>query len=98
MEKAVSFLESRRYGAMLDATSEFNKMEGIAEDSKAYIAISCILFYDECYNTKTLPVTCTGSVYQSPINLKNSTSSCSGRIGLLKKYPWPIGQSNSARR
>lgn len=43
MEKAAAFLESRRYGAILGATSEFNKMEGIAvneEDKKAYIAIS----------------------------------------------------------
>ncbi len=30
MEKAASFLESKRYGAMLGATSEFNKMEGLA--------------------------------------------------------------------
>jgi secreted PhoX family phosphatase len=43
MEKAAAFLESRRYGALLGATSEFNKMEGIAvnkADKKAYIAIS----------------------------------------------------------
>ncbi len=43
MEKAAAFLESRRYGAILGATSEFNKMEGIAvneEAHKAYVAIS----------------------------------------------------------
>jgi secreted PhoX family phosphatase len=43
MEKAAAFMESRRYGAMLGATSEFNKMEGIAvnkKDNKAYIAMS----------------------------------------------------------
>ncbi|MGR3765720.1 PhoX family protein [Rossellomorea sp. NS-SX7] len=43
MEKAAAFLESRRYGAIKGATSEFNKMEGIAvnkEDKKAYMAIS----------------------------------------------------------
>jgi uncharacterized protein len=43
MEQAAAFLESRRYGALLGATSEFNKMEGIAvnkKDKKAYIAIS----------------------------------------------------------
>lgn len=43
MEKAAAFLESRRYGAMLGATSEFNKMEGLAvneKDKKAYIAMS----------------------------------------------------------
>ena len=43
MEKAAAFLESRRYGALLGATSEFNKMEGVslnAKDKKAYIAIA----------------------------------------------------------
>ncbi|MFC3885715.1 S-layer homology domain-containing protein [Bacillus songklensis] len=43
MEKAAAFLESRRYGAMLGATSEFNKMEGITvneKDKKVYVAIS----------------------------------------------------------
>lgn len=44
-EKEAAFLESRRYGAMLGATSEFNKMEGITvneEDKKAYIALSYV--------------------------------------------------------
>lgn len=43
MEKAAAFLESRRYGAILGATSEFNKMEGLSvnkKDKKAYMAIS----------------------------------------------------------
>lgn len=43
MEKAAAFLESRRYGALLGATSEFNKMEGVSlniKDKKAYIAIA----------------------------------------------------------
>jgi hypothetical protein len=43
MEKAAAFLESRRYGALLGATSEFNKMEGVtvnAKDKKVYMAIS----------------------------------------------------------
>lgn len=43
MEKAAAFLESRRYAAMLGATSEFNKMEGVTlneKDKKVYIAIS----------------------------------------------------------
>lgn len=43
MEKAAAFLETRRYGAMLGATSEFNKMEGLAlnaADKKLYVAIS----------------------------------------------------------
>ena len=43
MEKAAAFLESRRYAALLGATSEFNKMEGVTlneKDKKVYIAIS----------------------------------------------------------
>ncbi|MED1467229.1 PhoX family protein [Bacillus salipaludis] len=43
MEKAAAFLESRRYAAILGATSEFNKMEGVTlneKDNKVYIAIS----------------------------------------------------------
>jgi secreted PhoX family phosphatase len=45
METAAAFLESRRYGAMLGATSEFTKMEGVThnpEDRKLYIAMSYI--------------------------------------------------------
>jgi secreted PhoX family phosphatase len=45
MEKAAAFLETRRYAAMLGATTEFNKMEGVsvnAKDKKAYIAITRI--------------------------------------------------------
>ncbi|MCY1689577.1 DUF839 domain-containing protein [Exiguobacterium sp. SL14] len=44
-EKEGAFLESRRYGALLGATSEFNKMEGITvneQDKKAYIALSYV--------------------------------------------------------
>jgi uncharacterized protein len=43
MKKAAAFLESRRYAAMLGATSEFNKMEGVTlneKDRKVYVAIS----------------------------------------------------------
>lgn len=43
MELAAAFLESRRYGALIGATSEFNKMEGVtvnAKDKKVYVAIS----------------------------------------------------------
>ena len=42
-EKEAAFLETRRYAALLDATTEFNKMEGVtlnAKDGKVYIAIS----------------------------------------------------------
>ena len=41
-EKAAAFLESRRYAAMLGATSEFNKMEGISlneKDGKVYVLL-----------------------------------------------------------
>ncbi len=44
-EKAAAFLESRRYAAMLGATSEFRKMEGITYDpdkKRVYMAISQI--------------------------------------------------------
>jgi secreted PhoX family phosphatase len=45
MEKAAAFLETRRYAALMGATTEFTKMEGIAvnrKDKKAYIAMSRI--------------------------------------------------------
>ena len=45
METAAAFLETRRYGALLGATSEFTKMEGVthnAEDRKLYLAMSYI--------------------------------------------------------
>lgn len=43
MEQAAAFLETRRYAALLGATTEFNKMEGVTineADKKLYIAIS----------------------------------------------------------
>lgn len=45
MEKAAAFLESRRYAALLGATSEFTKMEGVTHntrDKRLYIAMSYI--------------------------------------------------------
>lgn len=45
MEQAAAFLESRRYGAMLGATGEFSKMEGVThnpESKKLYMAMSYI--------------------------------------------------------
>jgi len=45
MERAAAFLESRRYGALLGATAEFSKMEGVAvngEDRVLYVSISAI--------------------------------------------------------
>ena len=43
METAATFLETRRYAALLGATTEFTKMEGVthnATDKKAYVVIS----------------------------------------------------------
>jgi len=43
MEKAAAFLETRRYAALLGATTEFNKMEGVthnAADRKTYVVMS----------------------------------------------------------
>ena len=45
MEQAAAFLETRRYAAYLGATTEFNKMEGVAinaADNKLYIAMSYV--------------------------------------------------------
>lgn len=45
MAQAAAFLEPRRYGAMLGATSEFTKMEGVthnAADRKLYVAMSYV--------------------------------------------------------
>ena len=45
MQQAAAFLETRRYAAYLGATTEFNKMEGVAvnaADKKLYIAMSYI--------------------------------------------------------
>jgi secreted PhoX family phosphatase len=44
-EKAAAFLESRRYAALLGATSEFTKMEGVTHntrDKRVYFAMSYI--------------------------------------------------------
>jgi secreted PhoX family phosphatase len=45
MEKAAAFLESRRYAALLGATSEFTKMEGVTHntrDKRLYVAMSYV--------------------------------------------------------
>ncbi|EKN64151.1 hypothetical protein BABA_23660 [Neobacillus bataviensis LMG 21833] len=45
MEKAAAFLESRRYGALMGATSEFNKMETLTlnkADNKVYMTMSYV--------------------------------------------------------
>lgn len=76
MEKAAAFLESRRYGALLGATSEFNKMEGVslnAKDKKAYIAIAdmsgamATLPSDPTDHIKA-PVEKAGAVFELPLS------------------------------
>jgi len=45
MEQAAAYLETRRYAAYLGATTEFNKMEGVAvnaADKKLYVAMSYV--------------------------------------------------------
>jgi secreted PhoX family phosphatase len=45
MERAAAFIETRRYAALLGATTEFTKMEGVAhnaKDKKVYMAMSAI--------------------------------------------------------
>jgi hypothetical protein len=45
MEQAAAFLEPRRFGAVMGATAEFNKMEGVAinsKDKKVYVAMSYV--------------------------------------------------------
>lgn len=75
MEKAAAFLESRRYGALLGATSEFNKMEGVslnAKDKKAYIAIAdmsggmATITTDPTDHIKA-PVEKAGAVFELPL-------------------------------
>ena len=46
-EKAAAFLETRRYAAMLGATTEFRKEEGVTFDSKTgtlYVAMSAVAY------------------------------------------------------
>jgi len=45
MEQAAAYLETRRYASYLGATTEFNKMEGVAvnaADNKLYVAMSYV--------------------------------------------------------
>jgi len=54
-ETAAAFLETRRYAALLGATTEFNKMEGIAvndKDKHLYMAIS---YLDKGMTDNSLP-------------------------------------------
>ncbi|MDR6999071.1 Ig-like domain-containing protein [Neobacillus niacini] len=91
MEKAAAFLESRRYAAILGATSEFNKMEGVTlneKDNKVYVAIS-----DQSKGMEAnpsdpvddikLPKIKSGVTYQ--LDLKNGQRDKEGNI-ILSKY------------
>lgn len=77
MEKAAAFLESRRYGATLGATAEFNKMEGVAvnsKDNKAYIAMS--------YVEKSMEKDSTGSEPTDDIQVKKLRSGVTYELAL----------------
>lgn len=75
MEKAAAFLETRRYGAMLGATSEFNKMEGLAinaSDKKLYMAIAdqsggMLENKDDVKDDIKLPKIKSGVTYEAPL-------------------------------
>lgn len=74
MEQAAAFLETRRYAAYLGATTEFNKMEGVAlnaADNKAYVAMSYVekgmvagYFANDPADDIHLPKISSGAVYQ----------------------------------
>jgi secreted PhoX family phosphatase len=85
-EKAAAFLETRRYAALLGATIEFNKMEGVTvnvKDKKAYIAMSRIekgmtdVPADPTNHIKLAKVTA-GAVYELPLaGTQNDTTGSS---------------------
>lgn len=83
MEKAAAFLETRRYAALQGATTEFNKMEGVAvntRDNKLYIAMSYIEhgmlanLKDPADDIK-LPELKAGAVYQLTLAAKQTDAS-----------------------
>lgn len=86
MDKAAAFLESRRFGAILGATSEFNKMEGIAVnkiDKKAYVAMS--------YQN--------GSMQKEPSSIKDDIQLPAINAGVTWQVDLSKGQKdNSSRR
>jgi hypothetical protein len=75
MEKAAAFLETRRYAAYLGATTEFEKMEGVAlnaRDRKIYLAMTRLR--DGMENTSSdaanhiqLPKLLAGVTYELPL-------------------------------
>ena len=76
-EKAAAFLETRRYAAMLGATTEFNKMEGVtlnAKDNKVYIAIS--------YQSKSMEKDTTGKDPADDIQLPKISAGVTYELSL----------------
>jgi secreted PhoX family phosphatase len=77
MEQAAAFLESRRYGAILGATSEFNKMEGVtinSKDNKVYFAMS--------YVEKAMEKDSKGTEPVDPIQVKKIASGVVYEMGM----------------
>jgi hypothetical protein len=76
MQNVAAFLEPRRYAAWLGATTEWNKMEGIAAnnaDKKAYMAISYLqkgMLEDSSFPVDDikLPENYCGATYQLDLN------------------------------
>lgn len=75
MEKAAAFLESRRYGALLGATAEFNKMETVEinkANHKMYMTMSTIAGGMEANATDPvddihLPKISAGGIYEASL-------------------------------
>jgi secreted PhoX family phosphatase len=85
MEKAAAFLESRRYGALLGATSEFNKMEAVElnkKDNKVYVAMSGVKGGMEANSQDPvddihLPKVSAGGIYE--LNMANQQKDKNGQ-------------------
>ena len=86
MEKAAAFLETRRYAALLGATTEFSKMEGVthnARDKKAYVVISRIEagmtdVTTDPQNEVRLPRNDGGAIYE--LTLQSGQKDASGAV------------------
>ncbi|TDF94202.1 alkaline phosphatase PhoX [Paenibacillus piri] len=85
MEQAAAFLEARRYAATLGATSEFNKMEGVAfnnKDKRVYVAMS--------YVEKSMEKDTKGADPTDDIAVKKI------RAGVVYEMPMTGGQKDSS--
>ncbi|WP_066098921.1 PhoX family protein [Bacillus sp. SJS] len=79
MEKAAAFLEPRRYAAMMGATSEWNKMEGLAfnpKENKVYVAMSDV--------SKTMEKDATGKEPADHIQLPKIKSGVTYELNLAE--------------